>query len=148
MVKKSYTVHLGKGLWSDALVAGLVRLGHHVVCLEDGPDDVYISQHAWRIPQGIAQMKMTEHIEMVMKQVRILEYANQADDQPQAVDKKPRSPASRKPKSAAGAGPASSEAGTPVVDSLPKPKRAAKAKPKVIYAQIEAFGPEVPGEGC
>jgi hypothetical protein len=75
-------VLLGSELWEESLVAGLSRLGHSVTLLDtDDPDLVIISRRAWRIPKDISQVKVVEHVEMVMKQVRLLQHEDQTKGQ-------------------------------------------------------------------
>jgi hypothetical protein len=83
----TYTIHLDAALWDEGLVAGLIRRGHKVIQLETKPDELYLSYRAWRIPNDIGQCKVTEHIETILKQARILAHANQAADQPKDDDK-------------------------------------------------------------
>jgi len=75
-------VLLGSELWEESLVAGLTRLGHSVTLLNtDDPDLVIISRRAWRIPKDIGQAKVVEHVEMIMKQVRLLQHEDQTKGQ-------------------------------------------------------------------
>lgn len=75
-------VLLGSELWEESLVAGLTRLGHKVTLIDtDDPDIVIISRRAWRIPKDIGQAKVTEHVEMIMKQVRLLQHEDQTKGQ-------------------------------------------------------------------
>lgn len=87
-------VVLGSELWEESLVAGLTRLGHKVTLFDmDDPDLVFISRRAWRIPKDIGQAKIVEHVEMIMKQVRLLQHEDQAKgEQPETA-----APASKKP---------------------------------------------------
>ena len=110
MTKTPFNIFLSGELWDEATVAGLNRLGHKVTVLTDGPDDIYISRHAWRIPEGIASHKVTEHIEMILKQKRLLTHENQ--------------------------NPGEKPEGT--TQSVPVPvKRKSKAKPKVQIPGVE-----------
>lgn len=108
--KTPFNIYLSGELWDESTVAGLNRLGHKVTVLTDGPDDIYISRHAWRIPEGIAQHKVTDHIEMILKQKRLLTHENQ--------------------------NPGGKPEGTP--ESVPVPvKRKSRAKAKVIIPGAE-----------
>ena len=86
---------LGSELWEESLVAGLTRLGHTVTVLNtDDPNLVVISRSAWRIPKDVAQMKVTAHIETVLKQIRLLQHEDhtkgeQPEGSPEATAPKP-----------------------------------------------------------
>lgn len=105
-------VLLGSELWEESLVAGLTRLGHKVTLLDtDDPDLVIISRRAWRIPKDIGQAKVTEHVEMILKQIRLLQHEDHTKgQQPERVAEK--------------------------VPAKPVRKRAAKKKPGGLASRV------------
>lgn len=84
MADTPFHIFLSAGLWNEDLVAGLNRRGYQVTLLNDEQGQIYISRHAWRIPAGIAQNKITEHIETILKQMKVLDHEADQTQGPQS----------------------------------------------------------------
>lgn len=98
MKPQDLEIVLGSELWDPELVAQLAAKGYTVKSMETTPQQVVISREAWRIPKTITQVELREHIDMILKQTRLLKHeAAPSESTPERAAAKPKAPRKRKP---------------------------------------------------
>lgn len=78
MSTKPLTISLDPALWDDDAVARLVKQGHTIFASPNFNADVIIGRNTWRIPASVPFSEVYNHIDMIIKQMRILLYADVA----------------------------------------------------------------------
>ena len=113
MSTKPLRIAISAELWNEEAISRLIQQGHTIFQYPTmEPTDVIIGRSAWRIPGSIPLDEVYTHIDMIIKQIRILLYADTPPPKPSSrgTATKPKKATARKPRAL----PATTLSGVPV----------------------------------
>ena len=99
MSTKPLRIAISAELWNEEAISRLIQQGHTVFQYPTmEPTDVIIGRSAWRIPGSIPLDEVYTHIDMIIKQIRILLYADTPPPKPSSrgTTAKPKKVTARK----------------------------------------------------